>query len=72
MVQLVLTDEQARVLAESGGDVVLRDSAGRHLGYVSQGFSAKDIAEAQRRLATPGPRLSTAEVLAKLQGLDQK
>ena len=46
MDQIVLSDEQAKVLAESAGNILLRDSQGRHLGYVSHGFTAKDIAEA--------------------------
>jgi hypothetical protein len=72
MSQIVLTDKQAKIVAESSGNVVIRDAQGRHLGYLSHGFTAKDIAEAQRRLAAPGPRYSTAEVLARLQELDQK
>jgi len=72
MPDLVLTDAQAQVIAKAAGNVVLRDSSGRHLGYVSRGFTAKDIAEAKRRLATPGPRYTTAEVMARLQELDRK
>lgn len=72
MADIVLTAEQAQIVAHATGNIVLRDPEGRLLGYVSHGFTAKDIEEAKQRLAAPGERSTTAEVLAQLQELSQK
>ncbi len=72
MQSIILTDEQAAAFANSTGNVEVRDPEGRHLGYLTHGFTAKEIAEAKARLAAPGPRYTTEQVLAKLQSLDQK
>jgi hypothetical protein len=60
------------VVANSTGNIVLVDSKGAHLGYLTHGFTAKDIADAKARLAAPGPRYTTEQVLAKLQVLGGK
>ena len=72
MPDLILTDEQTQIVLQATGIVVIRDSQGRHLGHVSRGFTAEDIAEAQRRLAAPGTRFTGAEVMRYLQTLDRK
>ena len=71
MPYIIIDDEQARILAESNGQVEVRDRAGQHLGYVSLDFSAEEIAEAKRRLASDEPRYTTREVLEHLQNLER-
>lgn len=66
MTQLVLSDERARVVAETGEGVELVDRDGRHLGYVSTGFSSQEIAEAERRARSDGPWHTTDEVLGHI------
>ena len=68
MTQLVLTNEQAETLAQSTEPVVFVDQQGRLLGFLVQSeFTSEDLAEAKRRLESPGPWRTTAEVLGKLQ-----
>ena len=50
-------------------EVEIRDRNGNHLGYVSHGFTAEDIAEAHRRRESPEPRLTTKEVLERIQSV---
>jgi hypothetical protein len=39
MSELILTDEQARIVAESPGPVVVRDAGGKVLGLIEPGFT---------------------------------
>lgn len=71
MTNIVLDEDQARTVAESTGVIALRDKTGKLLGYLAQRFSEDEISTARRRLATSGPRVTTAEVLAHLSGLAQ-
>ena len=70
MTQLVLSDEQARLLSSTNEGVELVDQQGRHLGYVALGFSPNDIAEAARRAGSDGPWYTTEEVLKHLESLE--
>jgi len=70
MTQIILDESQAELLAQSHGDVVLRDQQGNVLGYaVHDEISAEDIADCLRRIATPQPTCTTQEVLAHLESL---
>lgn len=68
MSEIVLTEEQARVLAGATSAVVVRTPGGAAVGSIDP-QEAAIIAEAKRRLATPGPRYSGAQVLATLDAL---
>jgi CRISPR/Cas system-associated endonuclease Cas1 len=72
MTQIVLTEEQLKLLAQSGGSVEFCDSQGRHLGYLSHGFTNEDIELAQKSLASNEPRYTTAEVLRRLKSLESQ
>src|SRR5262249_33011460 len=48
---IVVDDEQARLIAEATEIVEIRDSRGRHLGYVAHGYGDEDGGPAQQRLA---------------------
>jgi hypothetical protein len=68
----VVDDEQARIISESPERIEIRDRTGRHLGYVSGGFTEEDIAIARQRMASDEPRFTTKQVLEHLQSLEQK
>ena len=71
MTQLVLSDEQARQLAETHEAVELVDRQGRHLGYVASGFSPAEIAKAELRAGSSGPWYTTEEVVKHLESLER-
>lgn len=79
MVEVVLDDEQSRIVSGAEGPVAVRDRNGALVGILStrtntansERLSEDDyIAEVKRRLATNRPRHSTGEVLAHLKSLD--
>lgn len=70
MSHLVLDDEQAQAVTNSRGDIQVRDRKGNILGYMSPDFTAADIAEAKRRLASDQPRHTTQQVLKHLRSLE--
>jgi hypothetical protein len=73
MPEIVLTEEQARILSESGGPVEARDPHGQALGLFKpyEPGEAEIIAECKRRLAQPGPRIPAARVMAMMQRLQE-
>jgi len=72
MSEIVLTEEQAKILATGSEQVILRDESGQLLGYVARGFTPAEIAEAERDLASDQPRYSTKEVLDRLRSTEQE
>jgi hypothetical protein len=70
MTRIVLTDEQARIVAAAKKPLPVCDERGNVLGFVSPAWSEADIAEAKKRLASDAPRLTTAEILAYLRSLE--
>ncbi len=63
---LLVSDAQAALIRQSKG-LELRDAQGNCLGYVVPLFSADEIELARQRRTEPGPRLTTREVLEKLE-----
>ncbi len=72
MSQIIVDDEQAKLIAQSKEPVQVRDRSGRVLGYVSHGFTEEDIAEARRLAESSEPRYTTKEVLDYLRSLDHR
>jgi hypothetical protein len=72
MLQIVLTDEQAKVVATALKPVQVRDGQGNALGWINPVWTEEDIAEAKRRLASDEPRYTTAQVLEYLRSLEKK
>jgi hypothetical protein len=68
MPEIVLTEEQARILAGAVTAVVVRDPSGATVGVLDP-KEAAIIAEAKRRLANRGPKYTGAAVLAMLDAL---
>jgi hypothetical protein len=71
MTYIVLNPEQVRVLEEACEPVEVRDEQGRVLARILSPADAAVVEEAKRRLATPGPRYSSAEVQARLRKLEE-
>lgn len=67
---ITIDEQQAKVILESAGEVEVRDRDGNRLGYVARGFSAEEIAEAQRHFASNGPWYTTQQVLDHLRSLE--
>jgi hypothetical protein len=63
MLEIVLTDEQAKVVATALKPVQVRDQRGNVLGTITPAWTEADIAEAKRALASDQPRYSFAEVM---------
>ena len=72
MLQIVLTDEQAKVVASALKPVQVCDSRGNVLGRIDPIWTEEDIAEAKRRLASDEPRYTTAQVLEHLRSLEKQ
>ena len=71
MPHIIVDDEQARIISETGDAVEIRDQSGRHLGYVAHGFTDEDIAIAKQRMESDEPRYSTQQVLDHIQSLER-
>jgi hypothetical protein len=72
MHHIVVDDQQARLISEATESVEIRDTLGRHLGYVARGFTDEDIAIAKARLASNEPRYITQQVLEHLHSPERK
>lgn len=70
MVQLVLTEEQRRLLNEATGDVSLVDSQGRIVAIAAPVFTAVEIAEASHCQATEPQRFTLQEVITRVRAQD--
>ncbi len=72
MTRIVLTDEQAKLVAAATKPVPVCDSAGNVLGFLNPVWSEDDIAEAKKTLAANDPWYTTEQVLAHLRSLGPK
>jgi hypothetical protein len=76
MSSIILTPDQVQVLNESADAIVVLDPSGKVVGKIARSqpdphFSDEDIAAAKAALRAPGPRHTTAEVLARLRALER-
>jgi hypothetical protein len=69
MVELVVSAEQARLLAETQESVEIVDANGNRLGFFARRFSDRDIETALTRAKTGTSGRSTADVLEQLKTL---
>ena len=72
MTRLILTAEQARVVAGAIEPIQLCDPAGRALATIQPLVSAEELAEAKKRAASPGPWYTGAQVQARLRALQEE
>jgi len=70
--QIVLTEEQNRVLSEAMSSVVVRDPSGRIVCEIDPQPSPAFIAEMKRRARSEGPRFTNTQVQALLAALQRE
>jgi hypothetical protein len=71
MLQIVLTDEQAKVVATALQPIQVCDAEGRIIGHIKPVWTEEDIKEALRELETNQVWYTTEQVLAHLRSLEQ-
>jgi hypothetical protein len=69
MPEIVLTEEQAKVVAGAFVPVQVRDVRGNLLGHIEPAVSSEQLAELKRRARSPGPRYTGTQVQARLLAL---
>src|SRR5437868_5786550 len=72
MTQLILTEDQARVLRQTLEPLQLCDPQGNVLRTLEPTETEEIIAELKRRAASPGPRYTGAQVQDRLQTLEKE
>jgi hypothetical protein len=69
MVQIVMTEAQAKLFAATDEHVEIVDANGRRLGTVLRPPSEEDVRIARERINQGGKRYTTAEVISHLRTL---
>jgi hypothetical protein len=72
MVELVVTAEQAKLLAEAKDSVEIVDGKGNRLGFFARQFSGRDVTIAISRVASGHAGRPTAEILERLKSLGNR
>lgn len=72
MPDVILTDEQAKIVTGTFDTVTVRDPSGRVLGHIEPKLTPEQIAELKRRAASPGPWYTGAQVQARLRALQEE
>jgi uncharacterized protein YmfQ (DUF2313 family) len=73
MVQVILTEEQVRLMREAlGKPVQLCDPTGKVLVQIEPEMNQEFIAELKRRAASPGPWYTGEQVQARLRALQEE
>lgn len=72
MTQIVLTEEQARIVALALEPIRVCDPKGNILGRIEPEVTAEDLAETKRRLASDQPHYTSQQVAAHLRALEEE
>jgi hypothetical protein len=72
MTELILSEEQAKLVASAAGPMRVRDAKGQVIGRLEPELTPEVIAELKRRAASPGPRFTGAQVQARLHALQEE
>jgi len=72
MAEIVLTDEQARIVAQAYGPVTVRNPNGTVLGHFEPPLTPEVIAELKRLARSPGPWYTSEQVQARLRALQEE
>jgi len=66
MVQIVVTEEQAKQLGKSRESIEIVDQEGNRIGYYTQPFTNAEIAEAKRRSESESGGRTTQDILDRI------
>jgi hypothetical protein len=72
MPELILTEEQASIVATALGPIPIRDTKGEILGHLEPKVTPEMSAELKKRARAPGPRSTGEQVQARLQVLQDE
>ncbi len=72
MNQIVLTEEQMKIVSQAFGPVTVRDATGKVLGRLEPALTPEMIGELKRRAASPGPWFTGEQVQDCLQALQRE
>lgn len=75
MLEIVVTDEQVKIITDAKGPVKVVDAAGHVLGIIvhsPRDETPEEIEAMKRRARTPGPVYTTEEVIKHLRSFDTK
>jgi len=72
MQDVVLTEEQSRIVAGALGPITVRDPRGNVVGQLEPKLTPEMIAELKRRAQSPGPRYTGEQVQARLRALQEE
>jgi hypothetical protein len=72
MPELILTEEQTKILTQALGSVTVRDARGNLVGHLPVPLTPEVIAELKRRAASPGPWYTSQQVQARLTALQEE
>jgi uncharacterized protein YmfQ (DUF2313 family) len=72
MHEVILTEEQAKIVSQAFGPVQVKGPQGNFLGHIEPDLTPELIAELKRRAASPGPFFTGAQVQAHLRALQEE
>ena len=80
MIRIVLTEEQTEAIMGASEPIDLVDSSGRMLGRMTRELpdsdqtlemTSEELADLKRRMESPGPGVTTKELIERLQSTDK-
>ena len=70
---IVLTEEQAQLVAQARAAIPVHDHQGKVVGYLEPTeLTPQELAELKRRAKSPGPRYTGGQVQARLRALQEE
>ncbi len=72
MQEIILAEDQARIVAQAQARVTVRDTRGNVLGYIEPKLTPETIAELKRLASSPGPWFTGEQIQARLQALQEE
>ena len=72
MLEIVLTDEQAKMVTSALKPVQVKDGKDHVLGWFTPIWTEEDVARAKQSLASDQPWFTTEQVLEKLRSLERQ
>jgi uncharacterized protein YmfQ (DUF2313 family) len=72
MSELILTEEQANIVASAWGPIPVRDKKGQILRHMEPKLTSEMIAQLMRRAQSPGPGYTGDQMQARLRALQDE